>query len=234
MHGVHRGPPWQQEEEEAPEAAPETRQEQEQPRGSMLEQRRGNLSMGPLGTFGSLLNDPFFNSAGSPFARMNRLLGDLEREFNSSFGLTSPRALEMPSLELSPLAGTFSMDVHEDDSGIHFEVDCPGLKREDIKIRVTDGNVLHISAERRHEAEKGDKHFKRVERAHGRQVYYGLDSTVGILLKKHPPLPCRFARSIVLPPHANPDSITAHLESGVLTISVAKEPGRAEKEVPIE
>lgn len=62
----------------------------------------------------------------------------------------------------------FSTDIK--DNGDHFtlEADLPGVKKEDIKLDLTD-NVLTITAERHSEYEENDKkhHYVRCERSYG-------------------------------------------------------------------
>lgn len=59
------------------------------------------------------------------------------------------------------------VDVHEDDGGYTIKADIPGVKKEDIDVRV-DGNVVTVSAEvKREEEEKKDGRVLRSERHYG-------------------------------------------------------------------
>jgi HSP20 family protein len=80
-----------------------------------------------------------------------------------------------------------------------FKADLPGVKKEEVKVEVEDGNVLVISGKRsREEEDKNDK-WHRVERSSG-----------------------QFVRRFRLPENAKVDEVKAGLENGVLTVTVPK------------
>lgn len=59
------------------------------------------------------------------------------------------------------------VDVHEDDAAYTIKADIPGVKKEDIDVRV-DGNVVTISAEvKREQEEKKEGRVLRSERHYG-------------------------------------------------------------------
>jgi HSP20 family protein len=94
-----------------------------------------------------------------------------------------------------------AVDVCETEKEYCFHADCPGLKKEDIKVRIVDGNVLSISGERKREHEEKDdkRHFHRVERSYG-----------------------RFTRSFRLADDADATKVRASVEHGVLNVVVPK------------
>ncbi|KAJ4976073.1 hypothetical protein NE237_001179 [Protea cynaroides] len=81
-----------------------------------------------------------------------------------------------------------------------FKADLPGLKKEEVKVEVEDGNVLQISGERNKEHEEKTDKWHRVERSSG-----------------------KFLRRFRLPENAKTDQVKASMENGVLTVTVAKE-----------
>ena len=80
-----------------------------------------------------------------------------------------------------------------------FKADLPGVKKEEVKVEVEDGNVLVISGERSKEKEDKNDKWHRVERSSG-----------------------KFLRRFRLPEDAKTDQVNAGLENGVLTVSVPK------------
>ncbi|XP_078163969.1 18.1 kDa class I heat shock protein-like [Carex rostrata] len=81
-----------------------------------------------------------------------------------------------------------------------FKADLPGIKKEEIKVEVEEGNVLQISGERSRENEEKTNTWHRVELSSG-----------------------KFLRRFRLPENAKMDQIKAAMENGVLTVTVPKE-----------
>ena len=80
-----------------------------------------------------------------------------------------------------------------------FKADLPGVKKEEVKVEVEDGNVLVISGQRSKEKEDKNDKWHRVERSSG-----------------------QFMRRFRLPENAKVDQVKAGLENGVLTVTVPK------------
>ncbi|RYR46270.1 hypothetical protein Ahy_A07g032010 isoform A [Arachis hypogaea] len=102
------------------------------------------------------------------------------------------------AMSASAIAST-RVDWKETPEAHVFNVDLPGLKKEEVKVEVEDGRVLQISGERSREQEQKDDRWHRVERSTG-----------------------KFMRRFRLPENANMDEIRAAMENGVLTITVPK------------
>ncbi|KAK1601761.1 hypothetical protein QYE76_037728 [Lolium multiflorum] len=113
------------------------------------------------------------------------------------FGSLVPRASS--SSETAAFAGA-RIDWKETPEAHVFKADVPGLKKEEVKVEVQDGNVLQISGERSKDQEEKTDTWHRVERSSG-----------------------KFMRRFRLPANAKVDQVKAAMENGVLTVTVPKE-----------
>lgn len=109
----------------------------------------------------------------------------------------------------TPLAGSHAVDVIETDQSYKLVTDAPGLTPEDIAVEVHEG-VLTISGQHTATATSKDDNVKvwRQERQFR-----------------------KFTRSFALPENADVDALSASLDKGVLTVTVAKRP-EPEKPAP--
>ncbi|RKX70178.1 Hsp20/alpha crystallin family protein [candidate division WOR-3 bacterium] len=103
-----------------------------------------------------------------------------------------------------------AIDVVETDGHIEVKAELPGLKKEDIRVKLED-NVLTISGERKKEKEEKDKRYYRVERCYG-----------------------RFLRSIELPTEVEPEKVEAKYKDGVLSITIPKPESARPKEIEVK
>ncbi|KAJ3691647.1 hypothetical protein LUZ61_020811 [Rhynchospora tenuis] len=104
-----------------------------------------------------------------------------------------------PSEETSSFADV-RVDWKEVAEAHVFKADLPGMKKEDVKVEVEEGNVLKISGERCGEKDDNDGKWHRVERSSG-----------------------KFLRRFRLPGKVKVDQVKATMENGVLTVTVPKE-----------
>jgi HSP20 family protein len=118
--------------------------------------------------------------------RFERFLGERE-SFFPSFHLPEVTAFRMPA-----------MDVYEDQDAIVVETELPGMKKEEIEVKLS-GDLLTISGKHQREEKVERKNYLRVERS---------ASAV--------------SRSIRLPVDVQADKMTAHLKDGVLEIRAPK------------
>jgi len=91
-----------------------------------------------------------------------------------------------------------TLDVSETDQAVEVRMDLPGIKPEDIEVRLN-ANMLTISGERREEKEEKNRTYHRVERRMG-----------------------SFSRSVSLPCPIKEDSIDARYKDGILTVNLPK------------
>jgi HSP20 family protein len=108
-------------------------------------------------------------------------------------------------------AGNFvpPVDVYEDAQKVVLKLEVPGVKQEDLDIRV-ENQTLTVKGERKFEAEEKEENFHRIERRYG-----------------------SFVRSFTLPQSVDPDAVTATYDAGVLSISLAKKAEAKPKQVKI-
>lgn len=126
-----------------------------------------------------------------PFALLRQMTADFDRVFDEA---------GWPALRARRFAGTAAwnpqIDVFEKDNRLVTKVDLPGLKKEDVKVEVTDGQ-LAISGERKSETEEKKDDFYRCEREYG-----------------------SFYRAVPLPEGVKLDDVKASFADGVLEVSV--------------
>nr|AAB46378.1 LMW heat shock protein [Oryza sativa] len=115
--------------------------------------------------------------------------------FGSGSGSLFPRA----NSDAAAFAGA-RIDWKETPEAHVFKADVPGLKKEEVKVEVEDGNVSRSAGERIKEQEEKTDKWHRVERSSG-----------------------KFLRRFRLPENTKPEQIKASMENGVLTVTVPKE-----------
>jgi HSP20 family protein len=122
---------------------------------------------------------------------LGALWGDMDRFTRRMNRLLHPAGVdEEPEFTAPPVS------VFEDAEKLYVEVDLPGLKLEDIKIEIREGNVLTIEGQRKlPEVPKGVWH--RQERGFG-----------------------KFARAVELPYPVEMGRVEAKFEQGVLFITL--------------
>ena len=131
-----------------------------------------------------------------PFALLRQMTSDLDRMFESSNWPTF-RWSDFPNRSATEAATWFpEIDVFEKDNRLVTKIDLPGMKKEDVKVEVTDGQ-LAISGERRTEAEEKKENFYRCEREHG-----------------------SFYRAVPLPDGVKLEDVKATFSDGVLEVSM--------------
>ncbi len=139
----------------------------------------------------------FFSA--NPFELMRRFTDEMNRAFTGTW--REERAF-MPPVE-----------IRQKGDNLIISAELPGIKKEDVKLEMTDEGLL-IQGERKREEEEREEGFYRSERSYG-----------------------RFARLIPLPEGANIDQTKAQFNNGVLEVTVPVpqlEKKEKRREIPIE
>jgi HSP20 family protein len=130
------------------------------------------------------------------FDRMERLMDDMfHGELRSRFGGQWDRLMREFGFGGE---GGVRVDLFEEKDTLVVKADLPGVTKDDLSVRVIEGNLM-ISGERRHEEKVERKDYLRIERNFG-----------------------TFSRIIPLPEGVNADGITATLKEGILEVRVPR------------
>lgn len=134
------------------------------------------------------------HQARDPFAHFRQMASELDRMFDDwpsfrwpSFRSTTPKG----SITWAP-----RIEVLEKGNRLVTRVELPGMKKEDVSVEVTDGQ-LTVSGERKHESEESKGGVYRSEREYG-----------------------SFYRAVPLPEGVTLDEVKATFADGVLEVSV--------------
>jgi HSP20 family protein len=152
-------------------------------------------------------------AARDPLALLRDMTSQFERIFDEGNWPTFrwPAALTHTAEDI---AFKPAVDIFEKDGRLITKIDLPGMKKDDVKVEVTDG-YLAISGERKSEIEEKKDAFYRCEREYG-----------------------TFYRAVPLPDGVKLEDVQAMFTEGVLEVSVplpAKtkpEPRRVEIQTP--
>jgi HSP20 family protein len=100
------------------------------------------------------------------------------------------------------------MDVYEKDNTLIFQAELPGLKKDDVRVEIDDGDLV-IRGEARTQDQVKDDAYHRTERTYG-----------------------SFYRRVPLPGDVKPEQVTAKLADGVLEVTIPK-PAEAKAEADV-
>jgi HSP20 family protein len=104
---------------------------------------------------------------------------------------------------------TPAVDIVEGEQSLSVRTDLPGLKEEDIEVKVENG-TLTIKGKREFQQEENGKGYHRIERSYG-----------------------SFSRVFGLPETVDPDKVTAQYKNGVLDVVFAKREAAKPKSVKV-
>lgn len=134
-------------------------------------------------------------SGRDPFGVLRQVASEFDRVFSEpfwpAFGWPARRFTALRTTGWSP-----EIDVFEKDNRLFTKIDLPGMKKEDVKVEVTDG-WLTISGERKNEFEEKKDNYYRSEREFG-----------------------MFHRTVPLPENVKFEDVKATFADGVLEVSV--------------
>ena len=153
---------------------------------------------------------PHFNDLFTlnPFSMMRRLSEEMDRAFSSSLALNRGFGW---SPEQSGGIWSPALEVTERDNNLVVCAELPGLKKEDVKVDITDEGIV-IQGERRREHEEHHAGYYRSERSYG-----------------------MFHRLVPLPEGADAEKAKAQFKDGVLEVTVPlPERKSRRREIPIE
>ena len=130
------------------------------------------------------------------------------------FSRTAPVEWEFPRLftqfSFIDRANSYpSVNVAEDNDGMHVVAEIPGIPKEEVKLQLHDG-ALTISGERKAPADVNDSELLRSE------IRYG-----------------SFSRTVQLPENIDAEKVTAEYANGVLRVTLPKHEAAKPKEISI-
>ncbi len=133
--------------------------------------------------------------------RLNSIFSEFARPLIAEEG----NAANAPGSSFVP-----AVDIYEDAQSLVLKLEVPGLKPEDIDIRIENQSLV-IKGERKFEAEEKAENFHRIERRFG-----------------------TFARTFTLPQTVDTENVAAGYDAGVLRLQLAKKPEAKPKQVRVE
>jgi len=129
--------------------------------------------------------------------------------FNQLFNETFARAFG-DQKEVSLRTWVPPVDICETEDSLVLKAELPGIKSDDVEIRVED-NTLYLKGERKFEKEVKDENFHQGERSYG-----------------------SFSRSFSLPSSIDSDKVKAEYQNGILTLTMPKREEAKPKTIKID
>ena len=130
-----------------------------------------------------------------PFGMLRQMTSEFERMFDEPFW-PSLRRPWRPFAAPRAFSWSPEIDVFERDGRLVTRIDLPGMKKDDVKVEVTDGH-LTITGERKNDTEERKDNVYRCEREYG-----------------------SFYRTVPLPEGVKLEDVKASFSDGVLEVSV--------------
>lgn len=139
----------------------------------------------------------------SPFSDLSLLQNRLNSMFQD-FGWPAEQNEALATGNFVP-----PVDVYEDAQKVVLKLEVPGIKQDDLDIRL-ENQTLTVKGERKFEKEEKEENFHRIERRYG-----------------------SFVRSFTVPQTVETESVAADYNAGVLTITLNKKAEAKPKQVKI-
>ena len=166
----------------------------------------GRQAGGPLSTRGGSSMSPYYGTGygSGPFSIMRRISDEMDRLFDN-FGMgrglfgseqEQGRDYDVGGYGHAPSMWSPHIEVFERGGKLVIQADLPGMKRDDIHVRVEENEIV-IQGERRQDQSNNQGGYYRSERSYG--VFY---------------------RTIPLPEGTNAESANAAFHDGVLEIEL--------------
>jgi len=135
-----------------------------------------------------------------PFEELENLQDKINRLFDKTSGKGSIES------------GTFlpATDIYSEDDNLVIETELPGVKKDDVDIKIED-NTLTI---------KGKKEFKKEDKG---ENYYRVERSYG-----------SFSRSFMFPDNVEREGIKAEFKDGLLKLILPKKPETKAKSIDID
>ncbi len=102
-----------------------------------------------------------------------------------------------------------AVDVYENNEKVVLKLEIPGIREEDVDIRV-ENQALTVRGERKFEAEEKEENFHRIERRYG-----------------------SFLRSFTLPTTVDTENVQASYNAGVLKLELKKKASAQPRQIKI-
>lgn len=137
-----------------------------------------------------------------------RELEEMSTRLNRALGRPALQSGTKDSLAMTDWSP--SVDILETAEDFQVKCELPEVKKEDVKVNVSDG-LLRIEGERKFDKEDKTKKYHRVER------FYG-----------------SFMRSFALPEGVEQDKVKAEFKDGLLTVRMPKSPKTLPRSVDVK
>jgi len=140
----------------------------------------------------------------NPFEGLTSIQDEIDSMFNQRLGLKNAKA-DLLNSNWVP-----AVNIHEDNENYFFDVESPGMDRDDFDVNI-ENHVLSIKGEKKREEKKKEKNYYREE------ISYG-----------------SFMRSFSLPELADSSKVNAEYDNGVLKLKISKRETVKPKKVEIK